>query len=233
MSSMSSSLVSPAAVDGPGTITAVALTKSHGDRVVLDGVDLHVPAGRRVGIIGENGAGKSTLLRLLAGVDRPDAGDVEIVGSVGHLAQQPTLVGTVGQVMAQALAPMHAAVRDVETLSASIDSDPAAAALFADRLAWAQEHDAWDADRRASVALAAVGLARLDPDRPAARLSGGQRPAGAGRPAHRASGLPAAGRADQPLGRARDAAARGVPGRHARTCGGGQPRPGVPGPGLH
>ncbi len=168
-------LLSPPA---PGTriaLTATDLTRAYGDRVVLDGVDLHAPAGRRIGVIGENGAGKSTLLRLLAGIEAPDAGTVEIAGSVGYLAQEPTLSGTVGEVLAKALEPLHAAVRDVETLAASIDSDPVAAVAFAERLEWAQAHDAWDAGRRATVIRAALGLSALAPDRPAAALSGGQR----------------------------------------------------------
>jgi iron(III) transport system ATP-binding protein len=49
---------------------------------VLDGVDLDVPAGRLVVLLGESGAGKSTLLRLVAGLDAPDAGRIEVGGRV-------------------------------------------------------------------------------------------------------------------------------------------------------
>lgn len=48
-----------------------------GDRVVLDGVDLDVPAGAVVGLLGPNGAGKTTLLRILFGVLAPASGTVE------------------------------------------------------------------------------------------------------------------------------------------------------------
>lgn len=52
-----------------------------GEICVLRGVDLTVEAGEIVGVVGPNGAGKSTLLRLLAGLDRPDAGDLEVAGA--------------------------------------------------------------------------------------------------------------------------------------------------------
>ena len=50
------------------------IRKAYGDRVVLDGVDVHIERGDRIALIGPNGAGKSTLMRMLAGVEPPDAG---------------------------------------------------------------------------------------------------------------------------------------------------------------
>ncbi len=50
-------------------------------RVVLQDVSFAVPAGRTLGVIGESGAGKSTLVRLLAGLEHPTGGRVEIDGS--------------------------------------------------------------------------------------------------------------------------------------------------------
>jgi ATP-binding cassette, subfamily F, member 3 len=50
--------------------------KSFGSRLVLDGVDLAVDRGSRIGIVGANGTGKSTLLRLASGDETPDGGDV-------------------------------------------------------------------------------------------------------------------------------------------------------------
>ncbi len=50
--------------------------KRFGDKPVLDGIDLEVPPGQFLAIIGKSGCGKSTLLRLLAGLDAPTAGEI-------------------------------------------------------------------------------------------------------------------------------------------------------------
>lgn len=54
------------------------VTKSFGDRVLIDNLSFKVPAGAIVGIIGPNGAGKSTLFKMIAGKEQPDSGTVKI-----------------------------------------------------------------------------------------------------------------------------------------------------------
>jgi sulfate-transporting ATPase len=61
------------------------VTKSFGDRVLIDNLSFKVPAGAIVGIIGPNGAGKSTLFRMIQGVEQPDSGTVSI-GKTAQLA---------------------------------------------------------------------------------------------------------------------------------------------------
>jgi sulfate-transporting ATPase len=61
------------------------VTKSFGDRVLIDNLSFKVPAGAIVGIIGPNGAGKSTLFRMIQGVETPDSGEVKI-GNTAKLA---------------------------------------------------------------------------------------------------------------------------------------------------
>jgi ABC-2 type transport system ATP-binding protein len=61
------------------------------DRRALDDVDLFLPAGAVVAVVGENGAGKTTLLRICAGLERPDDGVVSADARVGYCPQQPGL----------------------------------------------------------------------------------------------------------------------------------------------
>src|SRR3954470_13676696 len=62
-------------------VRARALSKSFGEVVALDGVDLGIPEGQVHGLVGPNGAGKTTLLGLLLGLAKADGGDLEILGS--------------------------------------------------------------------------------------------------------------------------------------------------------
>ena len=61
------------------------VSKSFGDRLLIDKLSFKVPAGAIVGIIGPNGAGKSTLFRMIQGVEKPDSGEVKI-GKTAQLA---------------------------------------------------------------------------------------------------------------------------------------------------
>ncbi len=61
------------------------VTKSYGDRVLIDDLSFTVPAGAIVGIVGGNGAGKSTLFRMIAGQEQPDSGAV-VMGETVKLA---------------------------------------------------------------------------------------------------------------------------------------------------
>jgi lipopolysaccharide export system ATP-binding protein len=58
------------------TLYTQCLKKSFGDRVVVNGVDLEVPAGQVVGLLGPNGAGKTTTFYMVVGLAKPDSGKV-------------------------------------------------------------------------------------------------------------------------------------------------------------
>jgi sulfate-transporting ATPase len=61
------------------------VSKSFGDRLLIDNLSFAVPPGAIVGVIGPNGAGKSTLFRMIQGVEKPDSGEV-IIGQTAQLA---------------------------------------------------------------------------------------------------------------------------------------------------
>lgn len=64
---------------------------AYGARPVLKGIDLDIPRGKVVAILGTSGSGKTTLLQLIAGSLRPDAGEVRVFGRVVHELDVPEL----------------------------------------------------------------------------------------------------------------------------------------------
>lgn len=127
------------------------LTMSFGAHGVLHGIDLHVPAGQFLTVIGKSGCGKSTLLRILAGLDTPSSGEVRFDGAPAdyeaHVArlmfQEPRLL------------PWARVLQNVEVGLGEERKKPGAA-------------------RRALAKLAAVGLEARANDWPSV-LSGGQK----------------------------------------------------------
>jgi ABC-2 type transport system ATP-binding protein len=81
-------------------IRARGLVRTFGSVRALDGLDLEVPAGTILGLLGPNGSGKTTFIRVLAGLLRPNAGEVLVLGRrpglqtapyVGYMTQAPAL----------------------------------------------------------------------------------------------------------------------------------------------
>ncbi|MDX6741042.1 ABC-F family ATP-binding cassette domain-containing protein [Actinocorallia sp. A-T 12471] len=128
--------------------------------VALSGVDGAFPTGR-TGLVGRNGAGKSTLLRLVAGILKPTAGQIDTVGEVGYLPQTLTL--DQGTTIAELLgvAEILAAIRAIE------------AGDVAERHFDAVGDD-WDIEARADEALHQIGFSAADLDRSVAEVSGGE-----------------------------------------------------------
>src|ERR1700734_2229457 len=80
----------------PDVVSVRGLRKSYRARVVVDGLDLDVPAGEIVGLIGANGAGKTTTVECVQGLRRPDAGILRVLGydPVTQAGQLRPLVGS-------------------------------------------------------------------------------------------------------------------------------------------
>ncbi|MGW2015038.1 ATP-binding cassette domain-containing protein [Streptomyces sp. NPDC001927] len=80
-------------------VSAVGLRKSYGDKLVLDGIDLRIPAGSVFALLGPNGAGKTTVVKVLSTLITADAGELHVGGY--DLAAEPQAVraaiGVTGQ----------------------------------------------------------------------------------------------------------------------------------------
>jgi ABC-type multidrug transport system ATPase subunit len=66
--------------DVPAAVVARHAAKRYGDLVALEPLDLVVPAGQQLALIGHNGSGKTTLLRMAAGLLEPSDGDIDVCG---------------------------------------------------------------------------------------------------------------------------------------------------------
>jgi sulfate transport system ATP-binding protein len=136
-------------------IEAREIVKRFDDFTALDGVSVEVEAGSLTALLGPSGSGKSTLLRVIAGLERPDAGQVCLEGrDVTNVPPQERGVGFVFQHYA---AFKHMTVSENVAFGLKIRRRPRA-----------------EVKRRVSELLELVQLARLG-DRYPAQLSGGQR----------------------------------------------------------
>ncbi|WSL65776.1 ATP-binding cassette domain-containing protein [Kitasatospora herbaricolor] len=83
----------------PAAVSAVGLRKSYGDKTVLDGIDLRIPAGSVFALLGPNGAGKTTAVKILSTLITADGGQAQVAGH--DLATAPQAVraaiGVTGQ----------------------------------------------------------------------------------------------------------------------------------------
>ena len=175
-------------------LVARGITRVLDGRAVLTEVDLVVPPGARVGLIGENGAGKSTLLRILAGADEPDGGRVERPARLGWLPQEVPFDSGMpaASILDAAEAPLRALERRLEAAAAALAGDGAAvdpaggdlaedlaagdpAEAYAAALADAERLELWTLEARRAALLDGFGLTGIPLATPLGALSGGQR----------------------------------------------------------
>jgi len=91
--------MAPATSRSAIAIAVTGLRKSYGDKVVLDGIDLHIAEGTIFALLGPNGAGKTTMVQILSTLIGADGGEAHIAGHA--VAQEPDavrdLIGVTGQ----------------------------------------------------------------------------------------------------------------------------------------
>ncbi|MFJ3187697.1 ABC-F family ATP-binding cassette domain-containing protein [Streptomyces halstedii] len=160
------------------TLVAKDLAAGHGDRTLFTGLDLVVAPGDVIGLVGANGAGKSSLLRLLAGLDRPEEGELRLSppgATVGHLPQEPER--RAGESVREFLA-RRTGVADAQramdaATQALVDQAPGADDAYAESLERWLALGGADLDERAEDVAAELGLT-VGLDALMTALSGGQ-----------------------------------------------------------
>jgi ATP-binding cassette, subfamily F, member 3 len=165
-------------------LSARGLVKSFGGRRILDGLDLELADGSRIGVLGPNGGGKSTLLRILAGLEHPDAGDVTRRRGLVHAFLPQEVAGGDRTPLATVLAArpelaeledeLHAAERRLADPALAEDLDAMTRALARQERLLARWHDA-GGDRAEGEARMHLREMGIEDDVPTRRLSGGQR----------------------------------------------------------
>ena len=154
-------------VDNPGLMALITLLDaqlSFGHVPLLDHADFSLESQERVGLIGRNGAGKSSLLKILAGMERPDDGSLQVQGNtrIAYVAQEPLLdaqdsvFSAVSAGLAKVVSLIDAYVLgqgDLDAMQSEIEA-----------------LDGWNWEQRVTETLQRL---RLDPEAILATLSGG------------------------------------------------------------
>ncbi|SDZ14953.1 ABC-F family ATP-binding cassette domain-containing protein [Herbiconiux ginsengi] len=166
------------------TLVAKGLAGGHDHRTLFSGLDLVVAPGDVVGVVGANGAGKSTLLRILAGIDAPMEGRVDLAPAdafIGWLPQEhervpgETVAAYVGRRTGTTLATaeMDAAAEALGATEPVAAGAPDPADVYSTALDRWLASGAADLEERLPVVLAELGLG-VASDALMTSLSGGQ-----------------------------------------------------------
>ncbi|MER2109574.1 MAG: ABC-F family ATP-binding cassette domain-containing protein [Desemzia incerta] len=156
------------------------LTRTYGEKVLLNEVDFSIMEGDRIGLIGVNGSGKTSLLNTLTGRDKAEKGSIQKPKDyrIGYLMQDPELDGdkSVFDAVFQGETPILKAVREYEKALEQLNKDPMNETYqhqFSKAEQVMTQEDAWIADTNAKIILTQLGVTQLN--QLVSTLSGGQR----------------------------------------------------------
>src|SRR5258706_7968463 len=160
------------------------VVRSYGVHEVLKGVDWAIPPRARVGLVGPNGAGRTTILRLIAGVEEPDRGSINLLRgtSFGSLPQEGARLAE-GKVLEALLQPFSAILemeKEMERLHHEMATATGERMEILTRRAGEVQHrfeaaGGFDLEARAKVILGGLGFGPDDHARPLREFSGGYR----------------------------------------------------------
>ena len=142
-------------------LTMSQITKRYGAAVALESADLYVARGQVMALLGENGAGKSTLMKILAGLEAPNSGTIEIDGKDRQL-------GSPGRARAAGVGYVAQELSIVEQMSAAEN-----VFLGDSTIGWRRTPRTLA--KQAKPYLELMGLSHIDPLAPAGSLSVGER----------------------------------------------------------
>jgi ATP-binding cassette subfamily F protein 3 len=165
-------------------LSCARLGRGFDEGPLFEDIGFEIYAGERVGLVGPNGVGKTTLLKILAGLDRPDDGEVRLHAGarVALLRQQPefapgrSLFAEAKTALDELLAAHDDMIRTAEALSrADTETERKSLAARYDRLnELLRHHDAYHVDHKIEEVLDGLGFCRDDYHRPVETFSGGQ-----------------------------------------------------------
>lgn len=159
---------------------AIELEKSYGMKTLFNKISFTIREGEHIGLIGQNGTGKSSLLEIIAGIETPDAGNLDVPSDyrVGYLAQEPQLnkESTVFEAVYEGEAPIIKTVRAYEEALELLVNDslnPDYQNRYSKAEADMNAQNAWQTEVQIKSILNRLGLD--DITKKVGELSGGQR----------------------------------------------------------
>jgi ATPase subunit of ABC transporter with duplicated ATPase domains len=150
--------------------------KSHGGKEVLRGVSLQVGQNQKVALVGSNGVGKSTLLKILAGLDKPDAGSIQLNGEqIGYLPQE---IKIDSQETIRDYLKRVTGISEMESRMAELEhnlNDPEKMKEYGELQSQYIHLDGYAFEHRMEAILQGFGLSSISVTRSLNSLSGGQK----------------------------------------------------------